>query len=304
MLVNEMMNVLKNDIGYTTSIVLLLKGDETRFNLALQTMLHQMSALFGVRWWDFTTIAVSFWPYDQDSIDGREEECELYPESCKDEAWFQREMNSQIQEKFHVTKNFTFVFTDSWSQTKPHVDDPVEQEHWIEQTLKLWEIASTGEHFEFKTIDDTLEENQAMKEEIEWLNDVITTNISDLASQIVVSIGYILLDRQLIYFSFQHNADSISSNTGLILVVEKDLDTEVDAREVSEEALTNQINSYMESTHGYIDVAITEVEHEISNLQLAPIGSIAAWTGGIFFDLPPGWQLCDGSPIILFNPLI
>ena len=38
--------------------------------------------------------------------------------------------------------------------------------------------------FNFRGIDDVLEENQKLKEEVQWLNDVITTNISDLAEQI------------------------------------------------------------------------------------------------------------------------
>ena len=33
-------------------------------------------------------------------------------------------------------------------------------------------------------LDDVLEENHKLKEEIQWLNDVIKTNISDLAEQI------------------------------------------------------------------------------------------------------------------------
>ena len=38
--------------------------------------------------------------------------------------------------------------------------------------------------FNFRGIDDVLEENQKLKEEVQWLNDVITTNISDLSEQI------------------------------------------------------------------------------------------------------------------------
>ena len=46
------------------------------------------------------------------------------------------------------------------------INDTVQQMHWIEETNKLWENAQNG-NFEFKTIDDVLEENAACKEENE-----------------------------------------------------------------------------------------------------------------------------------------
>ena len=121
----------------------------------------------------------------QEAIDGRDQECEYYPDSCKDEAWFMREVNAQLREKFDQEKNFTFCFTDSWSQTAGHVDKPTEQEHWAEETDKLWEVTTNRtSEFSFRTIDDILEENAAQKEQIRWLNEVITNNISELSGRI------------------------------------------------------------------------------------------------------------------------
>ena len=48
----------------------------------------------------------------------------------------------------------------------------------------MWTFAIQNELFDFKTIDVVLEENQKLKEEVKWLNDVITNNISYLAEQI------------------------------------------------------------------------------------------------------------------------
>ena len=39
---------------------------------------------------------------------------------------------------------------------------------------------SRNSTFDFLTIDDVLEENAELKEEVKWLNDVITENISKL----------------------------------------------------------------------------------------------------------------------------
>ena len=49
---------------------------------------------------------------------------------------------------------------DSYSQSIPDIDDPVQQEHWIEETSKLWkEATSKNETFDFLTIDDIIEDN-------------------------------------------------------------------------------------------------------------------------------------------------
>ena len=59
------------------------------------------------------------------------------------------------------------------------INDPVQQKHWIEETNKLWENAQNG-NFEFKTIDDVLEENAACKEE----NENLLQQIEDLNNEI------------------------------------------------------------------------------------------------------------------------
>jgi len=178
-LIEEMMDVLANVIDHSDTLLLLMKGTETRFGEGLQTMIKRMSLMFGHNWWDYVIVGVSFWAYDQDSI---EERCDpYYPEDCKDETWYAQEINKQLQEKFGVNRNFTFVFTDSWSQTKPHIDDPQEQQHWQEETGKLWETTiSRPESFPFMTINDFMDENAKQRAEIKWLNDVITNNISEI----------------------------------------------------------------------------------------------------------------------------
>ena len=71
-----------------------------------------------------------------------------------------------------MTKNFTFVFTDSWSQTIPNYYDSDQQKHWKVETQKLWDIMTSLETpFGFKTREDILEENKEMKEKIKWLEE-------------------------------------------------------------------------------------------------------------------------------------
>merc|ERR1712055_73170 len=183
-LIEEMMNILANVVDHADTILLLFNGELPRFDASLQSMLKRMTQIFGVDWWNYVVIGVSFWAYDQDSIDDRVCDPE-YPDYCKDEAWFCNDMNTQLRDKLHVDKNFTCVFTDSWSQTGDNVEDPLQQEHWRNETGILWDITTSREGtFGFMTIDDILEENARLKEENKWLNDVIRNNITQLTEMI------------------------------------------------------------------------------------------------------------------------
>ena len=46
-LIDEMMDVLKNNIEGCNGIVLLINGEEERFDASLQQMIREMQALFG-----------------------------------------------------------------------------------------------------------------------------------------------------------------------------------------------------------------------------------------------------------------
>jgi energy-coupling factor transporter ATP-binding protein EcfA2 len=132
-LIEEMMTVLDGSLGYSNIILLMFDGQTARFSSGLHNMLRQMSSLFGDAWWDFMIIGVSKWPYSQYDIDKRQDDCDHYgdpSENCKNEAWFMREINSQLQQKFHLTRNFTYAFIDSFSQSGPNLMDAVQQEHY------------------------------------------------------------------------------------------------------------------------------------------------------------------------------
>ena len=205
-----MMDTLANVVDHAGTILLLLEPN-ARFSQSLQTMLKRMTIIFGQDWWSYVVIGVSKWPYDQDSIDDREERCEDRPDKCQDEAWFCREFNAQLREKLQTDKDFKCVFPDSWSQAEDNIGDPVQQEHWIAQTGILWDITvSREEDFGFMTIDDILEENARMRAEIKWLNDVITNNISELAAQMEQNNAAIAANQ----LSIQDNSD----NLGLVSV--------------------------------------------------------------------------------------
>ena len=191
----EMMDVLKNELGYTNLITLVLEGSTPRFGEALYNMLRQMTSIFGNEWWDFMVVGVSKWSYSQVAINTRNMTCTNYPDRCQDEAWFINEFNAQFQEKFGLEKNFTFAFVDSWSQTIPNNEDPVQQMYWKQETDKLWDAATlTNETFPFMSIDDVLEDNAACRdenllliEENSMLNDEIIKEIQNIKSNVLLN---------------------------------------------------------------------------------------------------------------------
>ena len=94
------------------------------------------------------------------------------------------EWNGFLQEKFHITFNLSAVFIDSWSQQSWNANDQDQQIAFQRETEKLWQFADGNEEFLFRTVDDVLAENQALKAEVKWLNDVITQNISKIMNQL------------------------------------------------------------------------------------------------------------------------
>ena len=180
-----MMDVLANELDSANSIVLTIDGATPRFSSEVQDMLRQMSSIFGHDFWNFIVVGVTKWKMSQEAIDDRNEHCELYPNTCKDEAWFMNEMQRELEEKFHQNRTFMFAFMDSYSQSRPNIDDPVQQEHWIQETNKLWQEATNkNETFDFLTIDDILEENFKCKQENDYLHDIIDEEISNIKDNI------------------------------------------------------------------------------------------------------------------------
>jgi len=292
-LMEEMMDVLANKLYHADTLLLLLNGQSTNItdnqpiSTNTQKMLKKMTQTFGQVLWDYVVVGVSFWPYDQDSIDERY----CYPNypyiPCRDEAWFAKEINSQLQDKFGMTRNFTFVFTDSWSQTAGppgyNTEDPPQQEHWQEETSKLWDITiNRPEPFRFMTIDDFFEENARQKAEIKWLNDVITTNITYLSDMI----------------------SNVNSQTTLNEIAINYL---IDDVQRENQAIKEEI-------HLLTDATTTNITHlsdmigvnEVAIDKMPGIGSIIAWIPGNFAEtkgnIPEGWQRCDGS-LITKGPL-
>merc|ERR1711962_856377 len=176
-LIDEMMKTLKDAIKSANTLMLLIKGDQTRFNSALQQMLREMEALFGRRFWNNVIIGVSFWPYDEASVARRKHQGIT-------EAGFIRKCNTQLEEKFHINPSVSGVFIDAMSQASWNQNDAAQQEAYQRETGKLWNFSKSSELFAFKTVEDIMEENVKLKNEVDWLNDIITKNITELQEKV------------------------------------------------------------------------------------------------------------------------
>jgi len=291
-LIEEMMDVLGNTVKNADTLLLLLDGRATRFTKGLQTMIKRMTVIFSKNWWNYIAVGVSFWKYDQDSIDDRV--CDPnYPQYCKNETWYKNEMTEQMNEKFGLTRNFSFVFTDSWSQTPGppgyNTEDQLQQCYWKQETNKLWNITIDREKpFDFMTVNDLIEINERQKHEIEWLNDVITKNISELRGLIAV------------------NTDSITHNTDHLDTVEKRTTFNQNNLEDQDSRLKDH-DSRLKDHDARLKDQDDRLNDQISTLKdtMMPVGSIMAWVNkpdkntvsSETIDIPLGWQKCDGSTI-------
>ena len=134
-LIEGMMDFLSNTIDHADTIILLLDGRMTKFHKGLQTMLKRMTIIFGKDWWDHVVIGVSFWKFNQASIDDR-------MATAKDETWFKGQFTRQLCEKLHVCKDFNFVFVDSQSQLARNKGDPQQQHRFQQETDRLWNLTA------------------------------------------------------------------------------------------------------------------------------------------------------------------
>jgi len=218
-----------------------------------------------------------------------------------------------FQEKFGINKTFSYAFLDSWSQTRPNDEDPTQQEHWKEETAKLWEYSDKEETFTFMTIDDVLEENAACKEENKRLHDIIDEAIANLTQQVSTNANNIEdLNNQVDEncMSIEHNSDNVSYlssrlsiNTDKISDVNKTVSANIDSISLLQNEDTSLWDHLFET-----DDNVEENRNAINDISVekfpdVPIGTIISWVmmvdknGGEVAKLPKNWQKCDGSVI-------
>jgi len=89
-------------------------------------------------------------------------------------------MNEILEEKFHIGKNLTFAFIDSYAKKPSNLDDAFQQAAFERETTILWNAATGSEEFVFKSIEDILDENKELKGEVDYYKGVLDDNITDI----------------------------------------------------------------------------------------------------------------------------
>ena len=133
-LIDEMMAVLKDTVKSASVLMLVLDGSVDRFSDNLQQMIREMRALFGENMWDNMLICVSKWSYSASAVKDRNETCIYTPKKCRDEKAFSTAMMNAMEEKFHVGRNLSFAFIDSWAKHPKNLDDALQQEAFERET--------------------------------------------------------------------------------------------------------------------------------------------------------------------------
>jgi len=148
-MIDEMVNVLKEEVRNVTAILLTFKGDDENFSVeSVEHMIRELESLFGSTIWDHTALVSTFWHYDEQSIDERKKK-------GIDETWWTTEMNQALQERFiHLQKDLPSFFIDAWCD----FDDPMQRDIFFNETDKLWNYIQNHATFDFKTVEDVLDD--------------------------------------------------------------------------------------------------------------------------------------------------
>ena len=102
---------------------------------------------------------MSHWAYDAQSVAQRNF-------TGKTEEKYIAEWNNLLKEKFHIDVELQGTFIDAFSQQPWNLPDENQQIAFRRETEKLWDFAQSHGLFEFKSIQDVLDENQELKDEI------------------------------------------------------------------------------------------------------------------------------------------
>lgn len=193
--------------------------------------------------------------------------------------------------------NLSIVFVDSYAKKESHLDDEVQQQHFKEETDKVWEFALTSPEFKFKTVDQVLEENAIMRDEIICLNGFIDDelkNTTDRMDKLEAMLSQESVERKM-----RENA------------IVGDLEQEATERKSNDENILGTLDILNAELAGNITVLLEnmtqfekQVEEEMSKVKTSPVGSIVAWITKPEQEaekensvLPDGWVHCDGKPI-------
>ena len=174
-LLENMIEVLKNTLG-DANLILLCQTENTKFNPSTTKMILELESMFGrKRLWANVLIEITKWAFDEKSIHDREIQNLTEDSALKD-------INDNLMEIAHLDHPLEGIFLDSYATY--YQDDESQQTYFHTYAKQLWETASSKQKFKFHTIEECLDDKEAMENEIRWLNDIITENITQIFNKL------------------------------------------------------------------------------------------------------------------------
>ncbi|TRY80565.1 hypothetical protein TCAL_04553 [Tigriopus californicus] len=155
--IDELVDVLKNDIRFVHSFVIAFNGESPRMTSSLKSMIRLFEKMFGTEFWKNVILEVTRWSYDERSMSNRESREET-------EATWTKEWNNKFHSLFDIPANLDLnaVFIDSFYDPK----SSREQLQFGTYTSTLWNFTVNVKPFECKDIKIALTELMEAQEAI------------------------------------------------------------------------------------------------------------------------------------------
>jgi len=158
--IDELVEELKNNIKYIHTFLILFNGQEPRLSMGLQSMIRLFEKMFGNHFWKNVILGVSRWPYDQRSIQRRQQ---------NEQQWVD-DWNLQLEKRYTVDirqHKFRAVFIDTFYEAS----NPKEKDEFVKNTQLLWNFSVEADPFECKDVKTALNDLMEARKNITSLVD-------------------------------------------------------------------------------------------------------------------------------------
>ena len=160
-MVEDLMDVLKEQIGYVHVFIIVFEQYKFRMNDSIISMLTLMQKTFGEKFWEHAILVASHWNHGWNGI---MERAESVPPLTQ-QLWSD-EINKFLKKKFHISKNLPSLFIATFYYKKSKYETLV-----FQKNLKMLLDFTLGmQRFEMKNIEVDLSENRDIIDERGNLN--------------------------------------------------------------------------------------------------------------------------------------
>jgi len=172
MMLNEMVDFLKNRIEYVDVFLIAFEQSNTRITRSVKSMLKMVSSMFGEGFWNNVLILATKFRYSPDAMSIR---------SNNETSWRQNIRNG-LKHTTDRWNSLEAVYIDSFYDP----NDAYQKEKFIEGTNEVYRFATSTTPFrcqDIKTVRSDLRKMEEAKKEIEEMKRDIERNLEDIQRQ-------------------------------------------------------------------------------------------------------------------------